>query len=67
MADEEAQEDPRMSLPDSISKQRLASDEYSRMQAAFERVKEFPEFKPNERAHWLELRQAVEMYLRRWG
>lgn len=56
-----------MSLSDEVSKQRLASDEFTRMLAAFERVKEFPEFKPNERAHWLELRQAVEMYLRRWG
>lgn len=67
MPDEEVQEDPSMSLPDKVSKPRLASDEFTRMNAAFERVKEFPEFKPNERAHWLELRQAVEMYLRRWG
>jgi hypothetical protein len=40
-------------------------DEWQRVQAAFDRVKEFPEFNPNERAHWLELRQAVEKLLER--
>lgn len=54
-------------MADDDRERRLASDEFTRMQSAFDRVKEFPEFKPNERAHWLELRQAVEMYLRRWG
>ena len=67
MADEETQEDPRMSHSGEFSKQRLASDEMMRLKASFDRVKEFPEFNPNERAHWLEMRQAVEMYLRRWG
>ena len=36
-----------------------------RLQAAFEKVKAFPDFHPNERAHWLELRQAVEKLLER--
>jgi hypothetical protein len=39
--------------------------EWDRLRAAFDRVKEFPEFNPNERAHWLELRQAVEKVLER--
>lgn len=41
------------------------SAEFERLQAAFDRVKDRPEFDPNERAHWLELRQAVEMVLQR--
>tara|TARA_A100000171_G_scaffold52847_1_gene73612 strand:- start:10099 stop:10251 length:153 start_codon:yes stop_codon:yes gene_type:complete len=49
-----------MSLSHDGSKQRLASDEKLRLDAAFDRVKEFPEFNPNERAHWLEFRQAYE-------
>lgn len=40
------------------------SDQLHRLQSAFDRVKEFPEFQPEERAHWLELRQAVEEYLK---
>lgn len=38
-------------------------DPMIRLQAAFDRVKGFPEFNPSERAHWLELRQAVEKVL----
>lgn len=37
----------------------------ARLQSAFDKVKGFPEFNPNERAHWLELRQAVEKVLER--
>lgn len=58
---------PRMSLSQDASKQRLASDEKQRLDAAFDRLKEFPEFNPNERAHWLEFRQAYEAYRARWG
>lgn len=36
-----------------------------RLRAAFDRVKEFPEFQPDERVRWLELRQAVEQFLER--
>lgn len=35
----------------------------ARLQAAFDRVKDLPEFKPRERARWLELRQAAEKVL----
>lgn len=38
-------------------------DRWERLQSAFDRVKDRPEFIPNERALWLELRQAVEMVL----
>lgn len=57
----------RMSLSHDASKQRLASDEKLRLDAAFERVKEFPEFNPKERVCWLEFRQAYEAYRARWG
>ncbi|MBL4858401.1 MAG: hypothetical protein JKY36_04280 [Erythrobacter sp.] len=67
MTDDDEVEIPRMSMSHPASQQRLASDEMTRLKASFDRVKEFPEFNPNERAHWLEMRQAVEMYLRRWG
>lgn len=40
-------------------------DDWDRLRAAFDRVKEFPEFKPDERVHWLELRAAVEKVLER--
>lgn len=40
-------------------------DEWARVRNAFDRVKEFPEFLPNERVHWLELRAAVEKLLER--
>ena len=36
-----------------------------RLRAAFDRVKELPDFNPNERAHWPELRVAVEKVLER--
>lgn len=36
------------------------------MRAAFDRVKAFPEFLPDERVHWLELRAAVEKVLERF-
>lgn len=42
-------------------------DDWERLRAAFNRVKEFPEFLPDERVHWLELRQAVEKLLERHG
>lgn len=40
-------------------------DDLDRLRAAFDRVKEFPEFLPDERARWLELRKAVERFLER--
>lgn len=43
------------------------SDEMQRLRAAFERVKVFPESDPAGWAKMLELRQAVERYLERWG
>lgn len=42
-------------------------NEWHRLLTAFDRVKEFPEFQPDERARWLELRQAVEQLLERHG
>lgn len=42
-------------------------DEFERLRVAFDRVKEFPEFKPHERVLWLELRAAVEKVLERHG
>lgn len=45
----------------------VTSDEMQRLKRAYDRVKLFPEFNPDERAHWLELRQALERYLARWG
>lgn len=41
------------------------SQEWENLRAAFDRVKEFPEFQPDERARWLDLRQAVEKVLER--
>lgn len=35
----------------------------ARLQAAFDQVKDLPEFKPYECARWLELRQAAETVL----
>jgi len=45
----------------------MASNELERLRAAFDRVKDFPEFKPDERVHWLELRAAVEKVLDRFS
>jgi len=42
-------------------------EEMDRLRQAFDRVKEFPEFLPNERVYWLELRVAVEKVLERHG
>lgn len=42
-------------------------EDWERLRAAYDRVKEFPEFNPNERVHWLELRAAVEKLLERHG
>jgi hypothetical protein len=42
-------------------------DWVGRLRRAFDRVKEFPEFLPDERMHWLELRAAVEKVLERRG
>lgn len=40
-------------------------EEMERLRQAFDQVKEFPEFLPNERVHWLDLRAAVEKVLER--
>lgn len=58
---------PHLSTSHDASKQRLVSDEKLRLDAAFDRLKEFPEFNPNERVYWLEFRQAYEAYRARWG
>lgn len=42
-------------------------EEMERPRQAFDRVKEFPEFLPNERVYWLERRAAVEKVLERHG
>jgi len=42
-------------------------EDWARLRAAFDRLKEFPEFLPNERVYWLELRAAVEKVLERHG
>lgn len=65
MTDDEV-EIPRMSLSHPASKQRQASDEYTRMRAAFERVSDMPENRRDGWADMLELRQSVEKYLQRW-
>ena len=51
---------------DSTDRKRHASDEYQRMQAAFERVSDMPENRRDSWGDMLELRQAVEKYLQRW-
>ena len=58
---------PRLSASHPGSAQRLPSPEKQRLDAAFERVKEFPEGRQSGWADMLELRQAVEKYLERWG
>lgn len=50
-----------------VPQQRLTSDEYLNFRAAFDAVKEFPEFKPDERSRWLAFRRAAEKYFDRWG
>ncbi len=40
-------------------------EEMERLRQAFEQVKEIPEFLPNERVHWLDLRAAAEKVLER--
>lgn len=45
----------------------VPAETIDRLRAAFDRVKEFPEFKPDERVRWLELRAAVEQLLERHG
>lgn len=42
-------------------------EDIQRLRAAFDRVKEFSEFLPDERVHWLELWAAVEKLLERFG
>lgn len=42
-------------------------NEWDALRTAFDRVKEFPEFQPDERARWLDLRRAVEKLLERHG
>lgn len=58
---------PRISMAHEASRQRLASEEKQRLDRAYDRIKEFPEFNPNERVHWLEFRAAFEAYRERWG
>ena len=38
-------------------------EDIAQLRAAYDKVKEFPEFSPNERVYWLELRRAVELVL----
>jgi hypothetical protein len=58
---------PRLSTSHDASKQRLVSDEKLRLDAAFDRVADMPEHRKDGWSDMLELRQAVEVYLRRWG
>ena len=66
---------PRLSLSHTASSQGFEvsgshykdSAEIDRMRVAAEKMKDFPERKPDFVAHSLELRQAVEKFLERWG
>lgn len=39
------------------------AEKLANLKAAYRRVANFPDFKPEERAWWLELRKAVEIYI----
>lgn len=67
MTEPDAVRIPRLSTSHPVSMQRQLSPEMDRLRAAYERVKEFPEGQRNGWANMLELRQAVEKYLERWG
>ncbi len=41
-------------------------EDMERLKAAFDRVADRPEFLPNERVYWLDLRAAVEKVLERY-
>lgn len=68
MADNEDMVDiPRMSMSQSAHDAWKTSPELARLKQAYERVKSFPDAKHPWPPEMLELRQAVELLLRRWG
>lgn len=56
---------PRLSMAHEASRQRLVGEEKWRLDKAYDRIKEFPEFNPNEWVYWLEFRHAFERYRER--
>lgn len=66
---------PRLSLSHTASSQGFEvsgshykdSAEMERMKVALEKVLDLPETKPDFTAHMLELRQACEKFVERWG
>ena len=67
MTDSDEARIPRLSTSHPASVQRRISPEIDRMKAAFDRVRDMPESQRDGWANMLELRQAVEKYLERWG
>lgn len=68
MADDDEMVDiPRMSMSHSAHADWKTSPELARLKQAYERVKSFPDAKHPWPPEMLELRQAVELLLRRWG
>ena len=65
--DEEMVNIPRMSMSQSAHGEWKTSPELARLKQAYERVKSFPDAKHPWPPEMLELRQAAEMLLRRWG
>lgn len=65
--DDEMIDIPRMSMSQSAHDAWKTSPELARLKDAYERVKSFPDAKHPWPPEMLELRQAVEMLLRRWG
>ena len=61
---DDTQEIPRRSLSHPVPNWRT-SPEYERMQAAYDAVADNPRWKPDPLS--LEMRQAVELFMRRWG
>jgi hypothetical protein len=65
--DDEMVDIPRMSMSQSAHDEWKTSPELARLKQAYERVKSFPDAKHPWPPEMLELRQAVELLLRRWG
>ena len=67
MSDEEMVDIPRMSMSQSAHDSWKNTPEMRRLKEAYERVKSFPDAKHPWPPEMLELRQAAEVFLRRWG
>lgn len=68
MADDDEMVDiPRMSMSQSAHDSWKNTPEMRRLKEAYERVKSFPDAKHPWPPEMLELRQAAEVFLRRWG